>query len=141
MNDCFLKFKGTTQLSSDHQLSNSEIKTETPASNSDNTQEQNGVMEVTVSSDGVDQNATEQMVQGSALEQLANNLEATGKYRTMTDEVKENDMIAFKVLTPDFQQSGYIIALVEAITKQENAGTKQTDCNFTLLIMGKWPCN
>lgn len=72
----------------------------------------------------------------SALELLAKNLDATGKYRLLTDEVKENDMIAFRVLTPDFETSDYIIGLIEKINKTTNAAN-QIDWDFTLLIMGE----
>lgn len=70
--------------------------------------------------------------EGSALENLAKNLEKTGKYREMQSDVKVNDMIAFKVMTPDFQVSDYAIGLVEDLE-----GDTSASFDLTLLIMGK----
>lgn len=70
-----------------------------------------------------------------ALEQLAKNLETIGKYRDMHNDVNEMDMIAFKVFTPNFEKSDYIIALVESIIGRSNL--EQQDFDLTLQIMGK----
>lgn len=69
----------------------------------------------------------------SALEKLAKNLEAIGKYRELQKDVKVNDMIAFKVMTADFQISEYVIGLVEEI----HGDTSDTTYDLTILIMGK----
>lgn len=71
----------------------------------------------------------------SALEQLANQPEAISKYNDMTNDVKEMDMIAFKVFTPNFEQSNYIIGLVEEIVGRTT--TDQQDYDLVLQIMGK----
>lgn len=71
----------------------------------------------------------------SALEQLANNPEAISKYSDMPNDVKEMDMIAFKVFTPNFEQSNYIIGLVEAIVGRTTADQQEYD--LVLQIMGK----
>lgn len=68
----------------------------------------------------------------SALEKLAKNLEAIGKYRALDNDVKEFDMVAFKVFAPTFQMSNYVIGMVEGINRM--AGD---DFDLTLLIMGK----
>lgn len=69
----------------------------------------------------------------SALESLAKNLEATGKYRELKTDVKVNDMIAFRVMTADFQISGYVIGLVEELHGDVNVPSY----DLTILIMGK----
>ena len=71
----------------------------------------------------------------SALEQLAKNLEATGKYRDMQNDVKEMDMIAFKVFTPSFEMSDYVIGLVESVIGKTTP--EQQDFDLMLQIMGK----
>lgn len=71
----------------------------------------------------------------SALEILAKDLESIGKYKDMNNEVKETDMIAFKVFTPSFEKSPYIIGLVESIIGRESPD--QQDYDFALTIMGK----
>lgn len=69
----------------------------------------------------------------SALENLAKNLEAIGKYKELQKDVKLNDMIAFKVMTADFQISDYVIGLVEEL----HGDTSNLSYDLTLLIMGK----
>ncbi|XP_031634945.1 uncharacterized protein LOC116348174 isoform X2 [Contarinia nasturtii] len=54
-----------------------------------------------------------------ALEHLAKHLETIGKYREIDNDIKEMDMIAFKVFTPNFQKSDYIIGLVESIIEHD----------------------
>lgn len=76
--------------------------------------------------------APEVKPQTSALEDLAQNLDAIGKYRDMEHDVKVNDMIAFKVMTADFQISGYVIGLVEELLGDPST----TSYDLTLLIMG-----
>lgn len=71
----------------------------------------------------------------SALEQLANQPEAISKYNDMANDAKEMDMIAFKVFTPNFEQSNYVIALVEEIIGRTTAD--QQDYDLVLQIMGK----
>lgn len=71
----------------------------------------------------------------SALEQLANQPEAISRYQDMTNDVKEMDMIAFKVFTPTFEQSNYVIGLVEEIVGRATAD--QQDYDLVLQIMGK----
>lgn len=71
----------------------------------------------------------------SALEQLANQPDTIEKYNDMTNDVKEMDMIAFKVFTPNFEQSNYIIGLVETIVGRTTAD--QQDYDLVLQIMGK----
>lgn len=71
----------------------------------------------------------------SALEQLANQPEAISKYTDMTNDVKEMDIIAFKVFTPNFEQSNYIIGLVESIVGR--TAPDQQDYDLVLQIMGK----
>lgn len=73
--------------------------------------------------------------QETALENLAKNLETIGKYKDMQNDVKEMDMIAFKVFTPDFVKSNYVIGLVEAVIGKN--APEQQDYDLTLLIMGK----
>lgn len=68
----------------------------------------------------------------TALEQLARNLETVGKYRTLDDDVKEYEMIAFKVFKPTFELSNNVIAMVEEINRNEGG-----DFDLVLLIMGK----
>lgn len=67
----------------------------------------------------------------SALEQLAKNLETTGKYKELIEEAKPNDIIAFKVFTPNFEKSGYVIGLVESINTRNNPN----DYDIILSIM------
>lgn len=71
----------------------------------------------------------------SALEQLANQPETISKYNDMTNDVKEMDMIAFKVFTPSFEQSNYVIGLVEEIIGRTTAD--QQDYDLVLQIMGE----
>lgn len=71
----------------------------------------------------------------SALEQLANQPDEISKHQDMTGDVKEMDMIAFKVFTPNFQQSSYIIGLVEAIVGRTTPDRQ--DYDLVLQIMGK----
>lgn len=71
----------------------------------------------------------------SALEQLANQPETINKYNDMTNDVKEMDMIAFKVFTPSFEQSNYVIGLVEEIVGR--TAPDQQDYDLVLQIMGK----
>lgn len=68
----------------------------------------------------------------SALERLARNLEAIGKYRALDNDVKEFEMVAFKVFAPTFQMSNYVIGMVEAINRKT-----ADDFDLTMLIMGK----
>lgn len=70
----------------------------------------------------------------SALENLAKNLEAIGKYRQLQNDVKVHDMIAFKVMTVDFQISDYVIGLIE----QLHGDTSIPSYDLTLLIMGEF---
>lgn len=70
-----------------------------------------------------------------ALEQLAKNLETMGKYRDLDNDIKEMDMLAFKVFTPSFQKSDYVIGLVETIIGKDNV--EQQDYDLALQIMGK----
>lgn len=76
---------------------------------------------------------TEATTNESALESLAKNLEAIGKYRELQTDAKVNDMIAFKVMTVDFQISDYIIGLIEEL----HGDTSSTSYDLTILIMGK----
>lgn len=71
----------------------------------------------------------------TALENLAKNLEKNGKYKDLGSEVTETDMIAFKVLTPDFVKSDYVIGLVEAIIGKTTPEREDYDLSF--MIMGK----
>lgn len=70
----------------------------------------------------------------SALETLAKNLETVGKYKEMQTDVKVNDMIAFKVMTADFQISDYVIGLVEEL----HGDTNNPSYDLSLLIMGTY---
>lgn len=72
--------------------------------------------------------------QEPALEKLAKELEASGMYKVMQNDVKEADMIAFKVFTPNFEKSAYVIGLIESIIGKNTS--EQQDYDFTLLIMG-----
>lgn len=72
----------------------------------------------------------------SALENLAKDLDTTGKYKDMNNDVKETDMIAFKVFTPSFEKSDYVIGLVESIIGKERPD--QQDYDLALSIMGKY---
>lgn len=74
-------------------------------------------------------------VQESALEKLAKNLETTGKYKELLNDVNEMDMIAFKVFTPSFEMSDYIIGLVESVIGK--TAPEQQDFDLMLQIMGK----
>lgn len=86
--------------------------------------------------DAVPELAMEQLAnQPSALEQLANQPETINKYNDMTNDVKEMDMIAFKVFTPNFEQSNYVIGLVEEIVGRTTPD--QQDYDLVLQIMGK----
>lgn len=71
----------------------------------------------------------------SALEQLAKNLETIGKYKDIDNDVKEMDMIAFKIFTPNFEKSDYVIGLVESIIGRN--APEQQDFDLMLQIMGK----
>lgn len=71
----------------------------------------------------------------SALQQLANQPEAISKYNDMTNDVKVMDMIAFKVFTPNFEQSSYVIGLVEEIIGRTT--TEQQDYDLVIQIMGE----
>lgn len=71
----------------------------------------------------------------SALEQLAKNLETIGKYKNIDNDVKEMDMIAFKIFTPNFEKSDYVIGLVESIIGRN--APEQHDFDLMLQIMGK----
>lgn len=71
----------------------------------------------------------------SALEQLAKNLETIGKYKDIDNDVKEMDMIAFKIFTPNFEKSEYVIGLVESIIGRN--APEQQDYDLMLQIMGK----
>lgn len=71
----------------------------------------------------------------SALEILARDLEASGMYKVMQNDAKEMDMIAFKVFTPNFEKSEYVIALIESIIGKNTP--EQQDYDLTLLIMGE----
>lgn len=73
--------------------------------------------------------------QQPALEHLAQNLETIGKYKDMENNVKEMDMIAFKVFMPNFEKSDYVIGLVESIIGRQSSD--QNDYDLTFLIMGK----
>lgn len=73
--------------------------------------------------------------QQPALEHLAQNLETIGKYKDMENNVKEMDMIAFKVFTPNYEKSDYVIGLVESIIGRHSFD--QNDYDLTFLIMGK----
>lgn len=72
--------------------------------------------------------------QESALETLARDLEASGKYKVMQNDAKETDMIAFKVFTPNFEKSEYVIGLLETIIGKNTP--EQQDYDLGLLIMG-----
>lgn len=76
----------------------------------------------------------------SALENLAKNLESIGKYKELTcghsDNVKQNDIIAFKVLGTDLKMTDYIIAMVEDVEKKRGDNVDQMDYDLILLIMG-----
>lgn len=78
----------------------------------------------------------------SALEHLAKNLESTGKYQELTgqqsDNIKPNDIIAFKVFGPDLKGklSDYIIAMVEDVKKKHDDDVDQLDYDLILSIMG-----
>lgn len=69
----------------------------------------------------------------SALENLAKNLETIGKYRELQSDVKVHDMIAFKVMTADFQISDYVIGMIEEL----HGDTSDPSYDLTLLIMGE----
>lgn len=71
----------------------------------------------------------------SALEQLAKQPEVIANFKDMTSDVKEMDMIAFKVFTPNFEQSDYIIGLVETIIGRNTSD--QQDYDLVLQIMGR----
>lgn len=114
---------------------------EVPATNGVEAEAQNEVSDVTLKSPEVQPiNGNEDDNDGnsppeSALEQLAKNLEATGKYRDMQNDANEMDMVAFKVFTPNFEMSDYVIGLVESIIGKTAA--EQQDFDLTLQIMGK----
>lgn len=69
--------------------------------------------------------------EGSALENLAKNLDSTGGYKNLMGEAKANDIIAFKVFKPNFEKSDYIIGLVETINRRDNPD----DYDLILTIM------
>lgn len=73
--------------------------------------------------------------QETALENLAKNLEKNGKYKDMPSDVKEMDMIAFKVLMPDFVKSDYAIGIIQAIIGKTTP--EKEDYDLSVLIMGK----
>lgn len=70
-----------------------------------------------------------------ALELLAKNLESIGNYKDMHNDMNKFDMIAFKVLTKEFEKSDYIIGLVECIIGKMT--DEQQDYELELQIMGK----
>lgn len=72
----------------------------------------------------------------SALEQLAQNIDEIEKYKDMNNDAKEMDMIAFKVFTPSFEMSDYVIGLVEKIIGEMSSD--QQDYDLVLQIMGKY---
>lgn len=71
----------------------------------------------------------------SALEILAKNVDEIGKYKDMNNDAKEMEMIAFKVFTPSFEKSDYVIGLVESIIGKSTPDQK--DYDLVLQIMGK----
>lgn len=73
--------------------------------------------------------------QEPALETLAKNLEQMGKFKVMQNDIKETDMIAFKIFTPNFEKSEYVIGLIESIIGKNTP--EQQDYDLALLIMGK----
>lgn len=68
------------------------------------------------------------------LEQLAKNIETLDKYKDMKNVVKQMDMIAFKVFTPNFEKSDYVIGLVESIVGETTSNPQ--DYDLILQIMG-----
>lgn len=72
----------------------------------------------------------------SALEQLAKNLDEMSNYKILLNIVNPNDIIAFKVFTPSFELSEYIIGMVESFEKTN--AINEGDFELTLLIMGKY---
>lgn len=84
---------------------------------------------------GIKNNDTQPEPKESALETLAKNLETSGKYEEMTDAPKEMDMIAFKVFTPDFQKSDYVIGLAEKVIGEVIPG--RHDYDLLIQILGK----
>lgn len=99
-----------------------------------NKTEENQIIEKQVIIEEIESNAASLEPKETALEQLAKNLETVGKYRTLDNDIKEYDMIAFKVFKPTFEMSNYVIAMVEEISRNEGA-----DFDLVLLIMGKFP--
>lgn len=71
-----------------------------------------------------------------ALELLAKNLETSGNYKDMHNDMKEFDMIAFRVLTKECEKSDYVIGLVECIIGKMT--DEQQDYELELQIMGKF---
>lgn len=69
----------------------------------------------------------------SALEKLAKNLEKDGKFHTLDTNVKIDDFIAFRILSPEFSLSDYVIGLIEQLHGDIEARNYQ----LTLQIMGK----
>ncbi|XP_055301361.1 uncharacterized protein LOC129567971 isoform X3 [Sitodiplosis mosellana] len=72
-----------------------------------------------------------------ALEQLAKNLETIGKYKDMHNDVKEMDMIAFKVFTLNFEKSDYVIGLVESIIGRTTPEQQDYDLMLQIMAGGK----
>lgn len=89
-------------------------------------------IESQVITEEIESNPASEEPKETALEQLAKNLETVGKYRTLDNDIKDYDMIAFKVFKPTFEMSNYVIAMVEEINRNEG-----TDYDLVLLIMGK----
>lgn len=72
---------------------------------------------------------------GSALEKLAENTEQMDTFKLLekTDEIKEKDIIGFKVFTmPMFAKSGYVIGLIEQVDSTGGPGNTE----LTMEILG-----
>lgn len=70
-----------------------------------------------------------------ALESLAADLEKIATFNDLNNDVNEMDMIAFKVFTPTFEKSDFVIGLVESVIGKER--DDQKDYDLSLIIMGK----
>lgn len=79
-------------------------------------------------------NSTKIEITSSALENLAKNIDEIGKHKDMNNDVTEMNMIAFKVFTPTFEKSDYIIGLVESVIGKNTS--EQRDYELVLQIMG-----
>lgn len=71
-----------------------------------------------------------------ALEILARNLDISDKCKELLGEAQQNDIIAFKVFTPDFQMSNqHVIGLVDSVIKRDSAVNRTDDYDLILTIM------